>query len=154
MINVNEELFKRQSPNKKLDIVVNLKKEELLNTTPETVKRILKEVGDKIGKSNNKRIYIPHDRRGGNNWNSTVEAFDFIKGNLVLEIYFQMDNTDTSVTEDYYNFFKLGEYRGTHKSMDIYGNEQTYYFTYSEDNKAEVLRSILLQYVHTKYIIK
>ena len=52
MLDINVELFKKQSAKKKLEIVENLTTEELLMTSVDTVKRILKEVGEKQGKSN------------------------------------------------------------------------------------------------------
>ena len=87
MLDINVELFKKQSAKKKLEIVENLTTEELLMTNVDTVKRILKEVGEKQGKSNNKRIYISREHRAGNDWNSTVDAFNIYKGNVYYCFY-------------------------------------------------------------------
>ena len=80
--NINVELFKRYAPKKKLEIINNLSTSELLATTPETIKRIAKEAGRSIGKSRDKVLRIDQDRRSENNWNSSVEAIEYIKGNL------------------------------------------------------------------------
>ena len=61
--NINVELFKRYKPEKKLDLIYQLNADELLATTPETIKRIVKETGKRIGKSRNiaKKIVIERD---------------------------------------------------------------------------------------------
>ena len=152
--NINQELFKRYKPKKKLDLIYQLSADELLATTPETIKRIAKETGRSIGKSRNKVLRISNDRRSGNNWNSDIEAVEFINGNLYLNIYFQMDNTDTNICEKYLNFFKGEEYHGKHYTTNRYGDQVPTYFIYNREDKAKVIKSILLEYVHTKYADK
>ena len=152
--NINQELFKRYSPKKKLGLINGLGQSELLATAPETIKRIAKETGRSIGKSRNKVLRISNDRRSGNNWNSDIEAVEFINGNLYLNIYFQMDNTDTNICEKYLNFFKGEEYHGKHYTTNKYGDTIPHYFTYNREDKAGVIKSILLEYVHTKYADK
>ena len=153
-ININQELFKRYKPGKKLDLIYQLKADELLAVTPDTIKRIVNEAGRKIGMSRNKVLRISNDRRSGNNWNSDIEAVEFINGNLYLNIYFQMDNTDTNICEKYLNFFKGEEYHGKHYTTNKYGDTIPHYFTYNREDKAGVIKSILLEYVHTKYADK
>ena len=152
--NINQELFKRYKPKKKLDLIYQLSADELLATTPETIKRIAKETGRSIGKSRNKVLRISNDRRSGNNWNSDIEAVEFINGNLYLNIYFQMDNTDTNICEKYLNFFKGEEYHGKHYTTNRYGDQVPNYFIYNREDKAGVIKSILLEYVYTKYADK
>ena len=152
--NINQELFKRYAPKKKLELINGLSQSELLATTPETIKRIAKETGRSIGKSRNKVLRISNDRRSGNNWNSDIEAVEFINDNLYLNIYFQMDNTDTNICEKYLNFFKGEEYHGKHYTTNKYGDTIPHYFTYNREDKAGVIKSILLEYVHTKYADK
>ena len=152
--NINQELFKRYSPKKKLGLINGLGQSELLATAPETIKRIAKETGRSIGKSRNKVLRISNNRRSGNNWNSDIEAVEFINGNLYLNIYFQMDNTDTNICEKYLNFFKGEEYHGKHYTTNKYGDTIPHYFTYNREDKAGVIKSILLEYVHTKYADK
>ena len=152
--NINQELFKRYAPKKKLKIINNLTTAELLNTTPETIKRIVKEAGKSISKSRDKILRINRDRQAGNYWNSTVEDIEFIKGNLYLNIYFQTDHTDTNISEKYATFMQGDQYHGKHYTTNRYGDEVPNYFTYDRQDKAKVIKSILLEYVHTKYADK
>ena len=147
-MNVNEELFRKNGH--KEEFILSLTDEELLAITPETAKRIVKEGGSSLPRSRDKRLWICHDYRSGNDWNSTVEGFSLIKGRLFIDIYVQYGNTDRSTCEEYSTFFQRGDYRGEIKGSDRYGNERTYYFTYSKSDKARVLRSLLLQFIINK----
>lgn len=95
--NINQLIFSRIAPQKKLKAIEKLTSSELW-ATPEIITRIVKETGERIGKSRNKRLYISRDRQQGNNWNSTVVAVVLYKGTLYLDIYFQMDSTDTNLS--------------------------------------------------------
>ena len=152
--NINVELFKRYAPKRKLEIINNLTTAELLATTPETIKRIAKEAGRSIGKSRDKILRINRDRQAGNDWNSTVEDIEFIKGNLYLNIYFQTDHTDTNICEKYAMFMQGDEYHGKHYTTNYYGDSVPHYFTYDRQDKARVVKSILLEYLFTKYADK
>ena len=151
--NINVELFKRYAPKKKLEIINNLTTAELLATTPETIMRIAKEAGRSI-KSRDKILRVNQNRQAGNDWNSTVEAVEFIKGNLYLNIYFQTDHTDTNICEKYAMFMQGDEYHGKHYITNKHGDEVPNYFVYDRQDKAKVVKSILLEYVHTKYADK
>ena len=65
-ININNELFKRYAPKKKIEIIENLTSSELMATTPATMERIIKEAGRYQYKSVDKRPtnmiwgYLPH----------------------------------------------------------------------------------------------
>lgn len=108
--NINQLIFSRIAPpQKKLKAIEKLTSSELW-ATPETITRIVKETGERIGKSRNKRLYISRDRQQGNNWNSTVVAVEIYKGTLYLDIYFQMDSTDTNLSVPFSTFFSKGEY--------------------------------------------
>ena len=152
--NINQELFKRYAPKKKLEIINNLTTTELLATTPETIKRIVKEAGRNIGKSRDKILRVNQNRQAGNDWNSTVEAVEFIKENLYLNIYFQTDHTDTNICEKYAMFMQGDEYHGKHYITNKHGDEVPNYFVYDGQDKAKVVKSILLEYVYTKYADK
>ena len=152
--NINQELFKRYAPKRKLEIINNLTTAELLTTTPETIKRIAKEAGRNIGKSRDKILRVNQNRQAGNDWNSTVEAVEFIKGNLYLNIYFQTDHTDTNICEKYAMFMQGDEYHGKHYITNKHGDEVPNYFVYDRQDKAKVVKSILLEYVHTKFADK
>lgn len=153
-VNINQELFKRYAPKKKLDLINGLSETELLATTPETLMRIVKEAGTKVGTARSKVLRISSERRSGNNWNSTVEAVEIHRGKLMLDIYVQMDSTDTNHFEPYLNFSKDDNYTGKVYTTNYYGDSVPHYFTYDRQDKAGVIKSILLEYLFTKYADK
>ena len=153
-MNVNNFIFTRTQPKKKLEVIEKLSNDELLAVSESTVKKIIKEVGRRRNKSRDKDLYISYDRRVGNSWNSTVENVDLVKGKLYVGFYIQYENTDTNTSDDFDNFFKRGNYRGEIRRLDRYGNGRTYYFCYDESDKAKVMKSILLEYVYSKYADK
>ena len=152
--NINQELFKRYAPKEKLELINGLSQSELLVTTPETIKRIVKEAGRSIGKSRDKVLRINQDRQRGNNWDSLVEGVEYIKSNLYLNVYFQMDSTDTNICVKHEVFFKGEQYTGRYYTTNRYGDEVPHYFSYDKNDKAAVIKSILLEYVYTKYADK
>ena len=150
--NINTELFKRYAPKKKLAIIEALTQEELLAITPKTVMRIVREAGEGRKGSPNKHLKIRLSLRQGNNWNSTFDGVGIYKKRLYVCLYVQMDSTDTETTEYYSKFFARGErYRGTCQESDRYGNPNYHYFYYNDDDKADCIKSILLEYVNRKY---
>ena len=153
-MNVNNFIFTRTQPKKKLEVIEKLSDSELLAVSESTVKKIIQEVGQRRYKSRDKELRIDYDRRVGNNWNSTVESVDLVKGKLYVGFYIQYENTDTNTSDDYEDFFKRGNYRGEIRRLDRYGNGRTYYFCYDESDKARVMKSILLEYVYSKYADK
>ena len=153
-MNINIELFKRYGADRKMKIVMELTEEEVLATSPATVTRIIKEVGSKRYKSRDKELRIGSERRTGNSWNSTFEEVGIYKKKLYVSLYLQYSNTDTSISEDYTTFFTRGDYRGSIEYMDRYGGKQTEYFTYSQNQKAKAMRSILIEYIQRKYYNK
>lgn len=152
--NINQELFKRYAPKRKLEIINNLTTAELLTTTPETLMRIVKEAGTKAGTARSKVLRISSKRRSGNDWNSTIESVEIHRDKLVLDIYVQMDSTDTNHFEPYSNFSKDGNYTGKVYTTNRYGDQVPNYFIYNQEDKAGVIKSILLEYVYTKYADK
>ena len=153
-MNINEFIFSRTQPQKKIDIINALTQDELLSTSEATIKRIVKDAGRRMWKTRDKELRISHERRAGNAWNSLIEAVELIKGRLYLEVYLQYENTDTSTSEEYDDFFRNGNFRGEVRRLDRYGNGRTYYFLYNLSDKASVMKSILLEYVYTKYADK
>ena len=73
-MNINDLIFTRTQPKKKIEAIEKLSADELLSVREDTVKRIVKETGRRMYRSRNKELYIDYDRRVGNNWNSTVES--------------------------------------------------------------------------------
>lgn len=153
-MNINNFIFTRTQPQKKIDTINTLTQDELLSTSEATVKRIVKEAGRRMWKTRDKELRISQERRAGNAWNSLIEAVELIKGRLYLEVYLQYENTDTSTSEEYDDFFRNGKFRGEVRRLDRYGNGRTYYYLYDPSDKACVIKSILLEYIHTKYADK
>ncbi|MBQ9666341.1 MAG: hypothetical protein IJV33_07710 [Bacteroidaceae bacterium] len=153
-MNINKVIFSRTAPAKKIEIVKSLSDAEVLSITPDTTKRILKEVGRKLGKTRDREMRIAYERRNGNAWNSTIESVELIKNRLYVCLYVQFSNTDTTQSEEYEDFFARGNYRGEIHRTDRFGNPRTYYYIYDTEAKANVAKAILLEYVYTKYANK
>ena len=152
--NINVELFKRYAPEKKLEIIDKLNSDDLMKISTATFERIVKETGKGAWsekRSRNKRLRIRSSLQKGNNWNSTIDEISIYKGKLYLGVYLQYENTDTSDETTAASFFRCGETRIDIRRDDRYGNPRTYYAVYDEEDKAEVARSILKEYVYTKY---
>ena len=154
--NINLELFKRYAPKRKLSIIESLTQEELLAITPATIIRMVKEAGKSIYKSKrDKTLMVSRQRRTGNDWNSWFNGVDLMKGKLYVNFYIQYDNTDTNDCISYGEFVRdRDRFRGTIKTTDRYDNPQTYYYFYDNDDRARAIKSLLLEYVYTKYADK
>lgn len=148
---INKIIFSRTAPAKKVEIVKGLSMAELLAVSLDTIKRIIKEVAPSRYKSRDREMRI---ERTGNGWNSEIESVGLYKGQPTIFFYLQYENTDTSTLDYFTNFLKRGDYRGQTVRDDRYGNPRTYYFTYNEQNKACVVKSVLLEYLHRKYADK
>ena len=153
-MNINELLFSRKTAKKKLEIVNNLTEKELLSVKKETFVRIIKEAGQGAPKSRNKVLRISQDRQEGNDWNSTLELIEIYKKEVFVGLYVQYGNTDKSIYSFFENFFSDGEYRTHVNYSDRYGQQKIAYFYYSQRDKARCIRSILLEYLYTKYADK
>lgn len=151
MTNVNIELFKRMSPERKTEMINNLTQTELSRVSETTLLRIVKEAGRRNPGTRNYEFCIHPDRRAGNRWNSEVEGIWLNKGKLHVRTYIQLDHADCEQTIPFNDFFKEWAYRGAVIREDQYGNPQAHYYVYDGKDKAEVLRSICLEYVHAKY---
>lgn len=148
---LNKLIFSRTVPAKKIEIMETLNQAELLTITPDTVKRMLREVGSPQYKSRNKGLCISREFRAGNDWNSEFTGVRTYKSKLYVDLYIQYGNTDTDVSETFAKFFAPGDYRGCISRSDSYGNPQTYYFTYTPADKAECVKSLILQYLNLRY---
>lgn len=149
--NINVELFKRYAPKKKIEIINSLSNEELMMVNHFTLTKIIKEAGTAFYKSRDKYLYISNDLRSGNDWNSVVEKVELRKGVCYIDFYVQGDDTDTNISGKFSDFMKLYEYRGRCFFPNRYGDAVPTYFVYYIADKAKVIKSILLQYVCTKY---
>ncbi len=150
-MDINQIIFTRTAPAKKVEIVENLTQAELLNILPATIARMVKEAGTRLYKSRDKELRISYERRTGNNWNSTIEGVRNYKSSPMLDLYIQYENTDTSASVSLNDFLNKGDYRGSIVRDDRYGNPRSYYFTYTEADKARFVRQLLLEYLTRKY---
>lgn len=146
--NINEVLFSRTKPLNKLAIIEGLTENELLSVTKDTIVRIVKEVGHNHYKSRDKGVRFANE---GNDWNSTIESIDIIKGKVYVDFYIQMDSTDTNESDTLDNFLRRGEYRGVVYESDRYGTKFPHYYRYYDKDKAGVIRDLLKCYVERKY---
>lgn len=144
-------LFKKIAPAKKLDIVESLTSTELLAIFPATIKRIIREVGRKVGNTRRKELYISREFRTGNSWNSEVEGMGYNSKGLFLYLYAQYHNSDRTVIEAWDKFFQKGQYVGKIEYTDAFDHRQTARFIYDDSEKARVIRRLLMQYLHLKY---
>ena len=150
-MDINKFIFSRTAPAKKIEVVESLNQAELLRIRPTTISKIIKEAGTRLYKSRDKELSISCPRRTGNNWNSTIEGVRHCKGNLLLDLYILFENTDTNTSVSPADFLKSGDYRGSIVRNDRYGNPRSYYFTYSEADKARFVRQLLKEYLWRKY---
>ena len=154
-MNINQLIFSKTQPKKKLEVIEKLSNDELLAVSESTVKKIIQEVGQRRYKSRDKQLTINRDLQAGNQWNSTIDGVELIKGKLHVSIYVQYSNTDTNTSEAFDEFFnRWNTYRGEIRRLDVRGNGRSYYFNYDLSDKAHVMKSILLQYVYSKYADK
>ena len=156
MTNINIELFKRYAPKRKIEIIESLNQTELLAITTSTITRMVREAGELHYKSKrDKRLIVSRQRRTGNNWNSWFNGVDLLKGKLYVNFYIQYDNTDTDDCISYGEFMRdKDRFRGTIKTTDRYDNPQTYYYFYDNEDRARAIKSLLLEYIYTKYTNK
>ena len=150
-MDINKIIFSRIAPRKKVEIVKNLTQTELLSITSATISKMIKEAGTRLYKSRDKELRISYESRTGNSWNSTVEGVRNCKGNSMLDLYIQYENTDTSTSVSLSDFMNSGDYRGSIERDDRYGNPRSYYFTYSSADKARFVRQLLLEYLNRRY---
>ena len=147
---INIELFKRYQPSRKREIIESLSTAELFAVTEDTVKRIIKEAGRALYKSRDKELRLSREYETGNRWNSTIETVSLRRNRLYIQIYIQMDSTDTTTINEWNTFFKRGEYVGKAYETNRYGDRIPNYSRYTEEDKVRFMRSLLYQYVQTK----
>ena len=149
-MNINEYLFSDSPIQKKKEVVESLSVKELSSVNSDTLKRIIKEVGNTIGNSRAKELKIPCDNRPGNDWNSWFEGIGCNNGKCYVILYVQFSNTDRTIIEDLDKFLSKSGYKGSVTWNDRYGNPQTSYFRYSEVQKLQCIQSVLMEYIERK----
>lgn len=149
IMDINKIIFSRTAPAKKVEIVKNLFEAPLLTITPDTIKRMVKETGTKLYQSRDKQLRLSNYI--SNDWNACIKGVRTCKGNLYVDIYLQYENTDADTSVSLQDFLAAGEYRGSIIRSDRHGNDRHYYFYFTQSEKAEYVRELLLTYLHIKY---
>ena len=113
--------------------------DDLMSVEKSLVKRIIEKCGNEYN-----TLWIDSKRRQGNNRYSLVESVSIHDGDVLVGIYVQNDSTDTSTSERFDKFFRRGEYYSRNNNLNI-GVD------YKEGDKADVMRSILLECVYQQF---
>ena len=154
-MNINDFIFTRTAPKKKLEVVKNLQQGELLAITYKTILRIIKEAGR--GDNNKARCKFKTLYLSGatNDWNSKVtNIYNWKKDEVYLSVYIQGDDTDT------YEFPKLKDFLDNRYEEQCLGKlhesfrngyEHDVPAKYNRTDRARVVRAILTAYVKNKY---
>ena len=153
--NINNIIFTRTAPKKKLEIINSLSQGELLAITYPTILRIIKEAGQ--GDSNKARCKFKTLYLSGatNDWNSKVtNIYNWKKDEVYLSVYIQGDDTDT------YEFPKLKDFLDNRYEEQCLGKlhesfrngyEHDVPANYNRTDRARVIKAILTAYVKNKY---
>ena len=153
--NINNIIFTRTAPKKRLEIINSLSQGELLAITYPTILRIIKEAGQ--GDSNKARCKFKTLYLSGatNDWNSKVtNIYNWKKDEVYLSVYIQGDDTDT------YEFPKLKDFLDNRYEEQCLGKlhesfrngyEHDVPANYNRTDRARVVRAILTAYVKNKY---
>lgn len=157
-MNINDFIFTRTQPQKKLVAINNLSEGELLGITYNTILRIIKEAGK--GDSNKTRckfktLYL---KNATNDWNSKVRnIYNSKKDEVYLSVYIQGDDTDTDVSYKLKDFLDnryeeqcLGKLHESFRN----GYEHDVPANYDRSDRARVIKAILIAYIENKYADK
>ena len=157
-MDINNFLFTRTAPKKKLAVINTLSQGDLLSVTYKTILRIIKEAG--VGDSNKTRCKFKTLYLSGatNDWNSKVRnIYNSKKDEVYLSVYIQGDDTDT------HTFPKLKDFLDNRYEEQCMGKlhesfrngyEHDVPANYNRTDRARVIKAILTAYVKNKYADK
>lgn len=153
--NINNELFRRYAPKRKLEIISSLSENELLSITSKTVLRIIKEAGKGDSSKSKNRFKTLFLDDAGNRWNSSVTSiWNGKKNEVMLSVYIQGDDTDT------YTGYKLKDFLDNRYEKQCLGKlhesfrndyEHDVPANYDRADRARVIKAILTAYIKNKY---
>ena len=132
---LNNILFGLGGYQAKAEYINSLTCDELMAIPESTIIKIIEQVGE------NNTLTIRSRFRKGNNSNSVVENTYIHKGSVFLTLVVLGDSTDTSMLEYFAMFFRKGEFVSSANRLNLF-------IDYKESDKAEVMRSILLEGVY------
>lgn len=157
-MDINNFLFTRTAPKKKLAVINTLSQGDLLSVTYKTILRIIKEAG--VGDSNKTRCKFKTLYLSGatNDWNSKVRnIYNSKKDEVYLSVYIQGDDTDTEVSyklcdflDNRYEELCLGKLDESFRN----GYEHKVPANYDRSDRAGVIKAILTAYIENKYADK
>ena len=157
-MDINDFLFTRTAPKKKLAVINTLSQGDLLSVTYKTILRIIKEAG--VGDSNKTRCKFKTLYLSGatNDWNSKVRyIYNSKKDEVYLSVYIQGDDTDTYVFPKLKDFLDnryeeqcLGKLHESFRN----GYEHDVPANYNRSDRARVIKAILTAYIENKYADK
>lgn len=157
-MDINNFLFTRTAPKKKLAVINTLSQGDLLSVTYKTILRIIKEAG--VGDSNKTRCKFKTLYLSGatNDWNSKVRnIYNSKKDEVYLSVYIQGDDTDTEVSYKLRDFLDnryeeqcLGKMDESFRN----GYEHKVPANYDRSDRARVIKAILTAYIENKYADK
>lgn len=157
-MDINNFLFTRTAPKKKLAVINTLSQGDLLSVTYKTILRIIKGAG--VGDSNKTRCKFKTLYLSGatNDWNSKVRnIYNSKKDEVYLSVYIQGDDTDTEVSYKLRDFLDnryeeqcLGKLDESFRN----GYEHKVPANYDRSDRARVIKAILTAYIENKYADK
>ena len=157
-MDINNFLFTRTAPKKKLAVINTLSQGDILSVTYKTILRIIKEAG--VGDSNKTRCKFKTLYLSGatNDWNSKVRnIYNLKKDEVYLSVYIQGDDTDTEVSYKLRDFLdKRYEEQCLGKLDESFRNgyEHKVPANYDRSDRARVIKAILTAYIENKYADK
>ena len=153
--NINNIIFTRTAPKKKLEIINTLSQGELLAITYPTILRIIKEAGQGDNSRVRCKFKTLYLSGATNDWNSKVtNIYNWKKDEVYLSVYIQGDDTDT------YEFPKLKDFLDNRYEEQCLGKlhesfrngyEHDVPANYNRTDRARVIKAILTAYVKNKY---
>ena len=153
-MDINNFLFTRTAPKKKLAVINTLSQGDLLSVTYKTILRIIKEAG--VGDTNKTRCKFKTLYLSGasNDWNSKVtNIYNWKKDEVYLSVYIQGDDTDTDVSYKLRDFLDnryeeqcLGHLEESFRN----GYEHKVPANYDRSDRARVIKAIVSDYIEDK----
>lgn len=158
IMNINQFLFTRTAPKKKLAVINALNQSELLAVSYATILRIIKEAGHGDSKKTRCKFKTLYLSGANNDWNSKVtNIYNWKKDEVYLSVYIQGDDTDTEVS------YKLMEFLDNRNEEQCLGHleesfsngyEHKVPANYDRSDRARVIKAILTAYIENKYATK
>ena len=151
-MDLNIELFRRISPDKKLKIVKKATQSELLSLSRPSVERMVKEAGTRINPAHIAKELRIYCDMANNGRNSSINCIfqGRKRGSLYFNIYLQGYDTDTTEPCEY-DHFANNEDLCKFEETYLYGGYNVIHAKYYPEDKARVLKAICIAYIENKY---